>query len=44
MVQEFELSGNETGRHHLLDEILVIDFNPEVYSELQRRRIALHLR
>lgn len=40
IVHEFELSGNENARHHLLDEILVIDFNPEVYSELRRRRIA----
>jgi hypothetical protein len=40
IIHEFELSGNENGRHHLLDEILVIDFNPVVYSELQRRGIA----
>ncbi len=40
IVHEFELNGHENGRHRLLDEILVIDFNPVVYGELQRRRIA----
>lgn len=39
IVHEFELMGSEDGRHSLLDEILVIDFNPVVYSELQRRGI-----
>jgi Kef-type K+ transport system membrane component KefB len=40
IIHEFELngrSGNE--RHDLLDDIMVIDFNPVVYSELQRRGI-----
>ena len=40
IVHEFELRANENGRHHLLDEILIIDFNPVVYKELQRRGIA----
>lgn len=40
IVHEFELNGNENERRHLLNEILVIDFNPVVYSELQRRGIA----
>jgi Kef-type K+ transport system membrane component KefB len=39
IIHEFELSGSENGRHSLLDDILVIDFNPVVYSELQRRGI-----
>jgi Kef-type K+ transport system membrane component KefB len=39
IIHEFELSGSENGRHPLLDEVLVIDFNPVVYSELQRRGI-----
>jgi Kef-type K+ transport system membrane component KefB/voltage-gated potassium channel Kch len=39
IVHEFELSGSEKQRHPLLDEMLVIDFNPVVYSELKRRGI-----
>lgn len=39
IVHEFELMGSEDGRHSLLDQILVIDFNPVVFSELQRRCI-----
>lgn len=39
IVHEFELTGSEDGRHSLLDQILVIDFNPVVFSELQRRGI-----
>ncbi|MFN2511652.1 MAG: cation:proton antiporter [Pyrinomonadaceae bacterium] len=39
IVHEFELGGSENGRHPLLDDILIIDFNPVVYSELQRRGI-----
>ncbi len=39
IIHEFELGGSENGRHALLDDILVIDFNPVVYSELQRRGI-----
>ena len=39
IVHEFELGGSGKGRHSLLDEMLVIDFNPVVYSELQRRGI-----
>jgi Kef-type K+ transport system membrane component KefB len=40
VLHEFELRQLEHGRHHLLDDVLVIDFNPEVHAELQRRRIA----
>jgi Kef-type K+ transport system membrane component KefB len=39
IVHEFELSSTKDQRHPLLDEMLVIDFNPVVYSELQRRGI-----
>jgi Kef-type K+ transport system membrane component KefB len=39
IIHEFELSSSENGRHPLLDDILVIDFNPVVYSELRRRGI-----
>ncbi len=39
IIHEFELSSSENGRHALLDDILVIDFNPLVYSELRRRGI-----
>ena len=39
IIHEFELSSSENGRHSLLDDILVIDFNPVVYSELRRRGI-----
>ena len=40
IIHEFELNGaDQTGRHKLLDEIMVIDFNPVVYAELQRRGI-----
>lgn len=39
IVHEFELSESENQRHPLLDEMLVIDFNPVVYSELKRRGI-----
>lgn len=39
IVHEFELSGSENQRHPLLEEMLVIDFNPVVYSELKRRGI-----
>jgi len=38
IVHEFELMGEEDGRHPLLNE-MVIDFNPVVYSELKRRGI-----
>lgn len=40
ILHEFEVMNAENGRHRLLDDVLVIDFNPEVYSELQRRGIA----
>jgi Kef-type K+ transport system membrane component KefB len=40
VLHEFELRQLEHGRHHLLDDLLVIDFNPVVHAELQRRRIA----
>lgn len=39
IIHEFELKGSEDGRHSLLDDVLVIDFNPVVYSELGRRGI-----
>src|SRR5687767_3887261 len=39
IVHEFELSESENQRHPLLDDMLVIDFNPVVYSELKRRGI-----
>jgi Kef-type K+ transport system membrane component KefB len=40
ILHEFELRDSETGRHSFLDEILVIDFNPAVFSELRRRGIG----
>jgi Kef-type K+ transport system membrane component KefB len=39
ILHEFELKGSDGDRHSLLDEVLVIDFNPQVYSELRRRGI-----
>ena len=40
IIHEFELDGGKDNqRHNLLDDIMVIDFNPVVYSELQRRGI-----
>jgi Kef-type K+ transport system membrane component KefB len=40
IIHEFELNGAQGNeRHNLLDDILVIDFNPVVYSELKRRGI-----
>jgi len=39
IIHEFELNSSQNGRHAILDDILVIDFNPVVYSELQRRGI-----
>lgn len=39
ILHEFELKGSGDGRHSLLDDVLVIDFNPVVYSELGRRGI-----
>ena len=40
ILHEFELASSDDGRRSLLDDVLVIDFNPEVYSELRRRGIA----
>jgi voltage-gated potassium channel Kch len=40
LVHEFELKETGRGRHPLLDNLLIIDFNPEVYAELNRRGIA----
>jgi Kef-type K+ transport system membrane component KefB len=41
LVQELELAGaGSDGRHPVLDRLLVIDFNPEVQTELVRRGIA----
>lgn len=39
IIQEFELATNGAEDRSLLDKILVIDFNPIVYSELPRRGI-----
>ncbi|HEX8142310.1 MAG TPA: cation:proton antiporter [Pyrinomonadaceae bacterium] len=39
IIHEFELKGSEGARHSLLNDVLVIDFNPVVYSELGRRGI-----
>ncbi len=39
IVHEFELRSSGDNRYTLLDEILVIDFNPVVQAELQRRGI-----
>jgi Kef-type K+ transport system membrane component KefB len=39
IVHEFELRSSGDNRHTLLDEILVIDFNPVVQAELRRRGI-----
>jgi Kef-type K+ transport system membrane component KefB len=39
ILHEFELKGSDGDRHSLLDEVLIIDFNPQVYSELRRRGI-----
>lgn len=39
IIHEFELSSSGDPRGSILDEILVIDFNPVVYAELQRRGI-----
>jgi len=39
LVHEYELDG-KSGRHPLLDRLLVIDFNPLVHEELIRRGIA----
>jgi hypothetical protein len=42
IIHEFELDGGKDNpRHNLLDDIMVIDFNPVVYSELQRRGIEV---
>jgi Kef-type K+ transport system membrane component KefB len=40
LLHEFEMRDSEDGRHPVLDDLLIIDFNPEVYAELQRRDIA----
>jgi Kef-type K+ transport system membrane component KefB len=40
ILHEFELQQTDQHRHSIVDEVLVIDFNPEVHAELQRRRIA----
>ena len=39
LLHEFELQSTDNGRHPLLDETLVIDFNPEVHTELRRRGV-----
>ena len=41
IIHEFELNGKDNQRHNLLNDIMVIDFNPVVYSELQRRGIEV---
>jgi hypothetical protein len=40
ILHEFELRSIEEHRYSLLDDVLVIDFNPVVHTELQRRGIA----
>jgi Kef-type K+ transport system membrane component KefB len=40
ILHEFELQQTEQGRHTVLDDLLVIDFNPDVQAELKRRGIA----
>jgi hypothetical protein len=40
LVHEFERVESDGGRHPILDDLLVIDFNPEVHRELNRRGIA----
>jgi hypothetical protein len=40
ILHEFELRRTAGGHHTLLDEVLVIDFNPVVHAELQRRGVA----
>ncbi|HWP43446.1 MAG TPA: NAD(P)-binding protein, partial [Blastocatellia bacterium] len=40
IVHEFELKDAEGERHSMLDEMLVIDFNPVVFSELRKRGIG----
>jgi Kef-type K+ transport system membrane component KefB len=37
VLHEFELQSNADGPHPLLNEMLIIDFNPEVHAELRRR-------
>jgi Kef-type K+ transport system membrane component KefB len=39
ILHEFELGGPGDGPHPILDDVLVIDFNPVVYSELQKRGV-----
>jgi Kef-type K+ transport system membrane component KefB len=40
LLHEFERCETDQGRHPLLDNLLVIDFNPQVREELTRRGIA----
>jgi voltage-gated potassium channel Kch len=40
ILHEFELRSLKEQRYSLLDDVLVIDFNPMVHTELQRRGIA----
>jgi Kef-type K+ transport system membrane component KefB len=40
VLHEFERPTADGGHHPLLDHLLVIDFNPEVHTELRRRGIA----
>jgi TrkA-N domain/Sodium/hydrogen exchanger family len=39
MLHELELRSTDGDRHLSLDDVLVIDFNPEVHAELRRRGI-----
>jgi Kef-type K+ transport system membrane component KefB len=39
ILHELELRSTDGDRHLSLDDVLVIDFNPEVHAELRRRRI-----
>jgi len=40
LLHELELAAGPDERHPLVDELLVIDFNPEVQRELQSREVA----
>src|SRR6185503_17755985 len=39
ILHEFELKSPVNGRNSILDDLLIIDFNPVVHSELRKRSI-----
>ncbi len=41
IIHEFELKTAKDNERHMIEDIMVIDFNPVVYSELQRRGIEV---